>query len=284
MTKDSPETKSKLTWLPNKTFELEFSLPWAEVKKTFDEVMKQVTETSEVKGFRKGKAPKELIEKNVDKGKVYGEVINQLLPISYLQAVKQHQLRPAVSPKVTIVSAEENKPWQFKAKSCELPEVKLGNYQGSARSALVKSQLEKKELTETEKLNLIAQALLQDVQIDLPEMLIESERDRLLSRLLEQVQKLGLTIEQYAASNNKSVEQIRAEHAQSAANTLKLELILQAIADERKIKVEETEIDKMISQAGDDKLKKSLNTPSERAYIGAVLRKKQAIDFLVNLR
>lgn len=284
MTKDKKEIESKLTWLPNKTFELEFSLPWEEVKKTYDEVMKQVVETSDVKGFRKGKAPKELIEKNVDKGKVYGEVINQLLPVSYLKAVQQHQLKPAVSPKITIVSAEENKSWQFKAKSCELPEVSLGNYEGSARSALVKSQLEKKELSETEKLNLIAQALLKDIKLDLPEMLVESERDRLLSRLLEQIQKLGLTIEQYAASNNKSVEQIRTEYNQSAANTLTLELILQAIADDRKVKIEEAEIDKMIATAGDDKLKKSLNTPSERAYIGAVLRKKQAIDFLVNLR
>jgi trigger factor len=130
---------------------------------------------------------------------------------------------------------------------------------------------------------LVAQALLKDVKLDLPEMLVESERDRLLGKLLNELQKLGLSIEQYASSNQKSVSQIRDEYTQSADNTLKLELILQAIADERKIKVEDKEIDKMIDQAGNPKLKKELNTPSERAYISAVLRKKQAIDFLVNL-
>lgn len=274
---------AKLTWLPKKTFELEFSLPWNEVKKTYDQVVKILIKETEIKGFRKGKAPKELVEKQLDRGKIYGEVINQLLPLSYAAAVKKHNLRPALAPKITIMAAEENKPWQFKAASCELPQVKLGNWEGTARSALVKSQLEKKELTETQKLNLIAQALLKETDLELPEILVESERDRLLAKLLAELQKLGLSLDQYAQSNQKTVDQIKAEYALSAANTLKLELILQAIADQKKITVKDEEIDKMINQAGDEKLKKQLNTPSERAYIASVLRKKQIIDFLVSL-
>ena len=274
---------TKLTWLPQKTFELDFSLPWTQVKTTFELVMKQLVKESDLKGFRKGKAPRELIEKQVDKGKIYGEVINQLLPISYAEAVKKHNLKPALAPKITIVSAEEEKTWQFKAKSCELPEVKLGNYQGTSRSALVKSQLEKKELTQTQKFDQIARALIQDTQLELPELLIESERDRLLSKLLAELQKLNLTIEQYANSNQKTVDQVKNEYQQTAVNTLKLELILQAIAEDRKITVKDSEIDKMISEAGDENLKKQLNTLSERAYIAAVLKKKHAIDFLTSL-
>lgn len=274
---------SKLTWLPQKTFELEFSLPWAEVSKIYDQVLAELIQNSDLKGFRKGKAPKDLVEKQADKGKIYGEVINRLLPESYAAAVKKHQLRPALGPKITILKAEENQPWQFKAKACELPEVKLGNFEGTARSALVKSNLEKKELTPTQKFKLIAQALIKDTKLDLPELLIESERDRLLSKLLAELQKLGLTIDQYANSNQKTVEQVKAEYAQTAVNSLKLELILQTIAEVKKITVAEAEIDKMIAEAGDAKLKKELNTPAERAYIGVVLKKKKAIDFLTAL-
>jgi len=274
---------TKLTWLPQKTFELEFSLPWTQVKTTYDLVMKQVIKQSDLKGFRKGKAPRELVEKQVDKGKIYGEVINQLLPLSYAQAVKKHNLKPALSPKITIVSAQEGKAWQFKAKSCELPEVKLGNYEGMVRSALVKSNLEKKELTQTQKFDQIARALIKDSALELPELLIESERDRLLAKLLAELQKLGLTLDQYAGSNQKTVDQVKSEYQQTAVNTLKLELILQAIAADKKIIVKEAAIDKMINEAGDGKLKQQLNTPSERAYIAAVLKKKQAIDFLTSL-
>lgn len=268
-------TQAKLTWLPKKTFELEFSIPWEQVKTTYDKVLNELTKKAKLEGFRPGKAPKDLVEKSIDKGKLYGEVINQLLPLSYTQAINQHHLRPAAAPKITIVSAQENKPWQFKALSCELPEIKLGNYQGTVRSALVKSQLEKKELTQSQKLNLISKALLDEIKIELADLLIESERDRLLSRLLEQLQKLGLTIDQYAGSNNKTISQIRQEYQQTAANSLKLELIIQAIAQEKKFKAEEKEIDKMIANAG--------GTPAERVYIASVLKKRQAIDYLLSL-
>ncbi len=284
MTQAKPaSTLGGLTWLPKKTFELEFSIPWDQVKKTYDKVLNELTKKAKLEGFRPGKAPKDLVEKSLEKGKLYGEVINQLLPLSYTQAVTQHQLRPAVTPKITIISAQENKPWQFKASGCELPEIKLGNYQGTVRSSLVKSQLEKKELDQSQKLNLISKALLDEIKIELSDLLVETERDRLLSRLLEQVQKLGLTIDQYAASNNKTVEQIRQEYQLSAANTLKLELILQAIAEDKKFKVELKEIDDLINASADEKLKKQLNTPAERIYLETLLKKRRAIDYLLTL-
>ncbi len=275
MTQAKPaSTLGGLTWLPKKTFELEFSIPWDQVKKTYDKVLNELTKKAKLEGFRPGKAPKDLVEKSIDKGKLYGEVINQLLPLSYAQAITQHHLRPAIAPKITIIAAEENKPWQFKASGCELPEIKLGNYQGTARSALVKNQLEKKELDQAQKLNLVSKALIDEIKIELSDLLIESERDRLLSRLLDQIQKLGLTIDQYASSNNKTVDQIKQEYQQTAANTLKLELILQAIAEDKKFKTEEKDIDALIKDGA---------PPSERIYLETLLKKRQAIDYLLNL-
>lgn len=285
---------AKLTWLPKKTFELEFEVPWSEVKKTYDHVLGHFVDAVKLKGFRKGKAPKDLVEKSVDKADVYGEVINHLLPKTYAAAVAEHKLRPAMAPKITIVSAEENKAWQFKATACELPEIKLNDYQKAVKGTLAKEAIwtpgkgdpkktDKTELTETQKLNLISRALLETAAVDLPDLMIQAETDRLLSRLLDQIQKLGLTIDQYASSNQKTVDQVKAEYRQAAVNSLKLELILASIGDEKKFTAKETDVDKMIAAAGDDKLKKQLNTPSERAYIASVLRKRQVIDYLLAL-
>lgn len=287
-------TQAKLTWLPKKTFELEFSLSWEQVKKTYDKVLNELTKKAKIEGFRPGKAPKDLVEKSLEKGKPYGEVINQLLPLSYAQAVKQHQLRPALAPKITIVSAEENKPWQFKALSCELPEIKLGEYEKICRGALAKEKIwtpgkgtaeakETKEPTQSQKLNLLSKALLDEIKIELSDLLIDSERNRMLSRLLEQIQKLGLTIDQYATSNNKTVDQIKQEYQLTAANTLKLELILQTIAEDKKFKVETKDIDTLINASGDEKIKKQLNTLSERVYLETLLKKQRAIDYLLTL-
>jgi FKBP-type peptidyl-prolyl cis-trans isomerase (trigger factor) len=286
---------AKLTWLPKKTFELEFSVPWQAVKTASDKILTELTKEAELQGFRKGKAPRKIVEKSVDQAKLYGQIINQLLPISFAKAVKQHQLKPAVAPKIQIISAEENKTWRFKATSCELPKVELGDYQKIVKGSLAKEKIwtpdkgspgkkEEKKLTDTQKFNLVAQTLLKTIKLELPDLLIETERDRLLAKLLDQVQKLGLTIEQYATSNQKTVDQLKQEYQKSAENTLKLELILQAIADNRKIKADDKEIDKMIASAGDEKIKKQLNTPAERAYIASVFKKRQAIDYLLSLQ
>ena len=287
-------SSAKLSWLPKKTFTLEFSIPWSKVKISYDKILTQLVKETKIEGFRQGKAPKDMVEKDTDKTKLYGEIINQLLPISYAKAVKQHNLKPAIAPKIQILKAEENQAWQFQATSCELPEVKLEDYKAIAKGALAKEKIwtpdkgkpnkkQSKQLTDTQKFNLITQALLKDIKLELPDLLVETERDRMLAKLLEQIQKLGLTIEQYAASSQKTVDQLKTDYHQTASNTLKIELILQAIADDRQVKVDEKEIDKMIAATGDDKLKKQLNTPAERAYIASILRKRQIIDYLISL-
>lgn len=293
-------TKSKLSWLPQKTFELEFTIPWKQVKKAYDKALEQLAKTAEISGFRKGKVPKKVLEKSIDQGKIYGEVINQLLPVPYVKAISEHQLKPAIAPKVQIIKAEENQAWQFKTTTCELPEVKLGDYQKIAKGATASAKIwtpdkgspvvtnqsndkKQKEPTQTQKFNQIAKALLKEIKIDLPDLLTTQESARMLSHLLNQVQKLGLTIEQYAQSLGKTIDQLKKEYRQTAENTLKIELILQKIAKDKNFEVKDEEIDKMINQTGDEKIKQKLNTPQEKAYLASVLRKRQVIDYLISL-
>jgi len=286
---------AKLTWLPKKTFELEFSIAWNKVKKQYQQTLKQLAKKAEIKGFRKGQAPLNIVEESTDKGKLYGEVINQLLPQSYAQAITQHQLKPAMAPKVQIIKAEENKPWQFKATSCELPQVKLNDYKKTVKGILAKEKIwtpekgdpikadKQKQENPTQKMNLIIQALLKSTSVELADLLINSEKDKMLAKLLQEAQKLGLTIDQYAASVKKTVDQLKKDYHQSAEKTLKMELILQAVADDQKIKIEEKEIAAMINTTKDKELKQKLNSPSEKAYIASVLRKRKAIDYLLSL-
>ncbi len=286
--------QSKLEWLPKKTFSLEFSIPWKDVKKTYEKTLEDFTKDADVKGFRKGKAPKDVVEKSIDSGKIYGEVVNQLLPISYAKAIHQHQLKPAVNPKVNIIKAEPNQDWEFKATACELPEVKLGNYQKAVKEALATSKIwtpakgdpkdkPAPEQTESQRLETISKALIADSKIELPDLLVNQEKDRLLAKLLGQIEKLGITIDQYTASAGKTVEQLKTEYQVIAKDSLKIELILQKIADERKIKIEDKEIQAMIDASGDEKIKQQLNTPSEKAYLNSILRKRKVIDYLISL-
>lgn len=302
MPKTKPTTSAqvpttKLTWLPKKTFELEFSIPWGQVKQAYDQVLKETASKTTLKGFRTGKAPLAMVEKNLDKEKLYQEVLSRLLPITYEQAVKKHNLRPIISPKIQPISVKELSNWQFKATACERPEIKLGNYAQAVKGELAKSKIwvpgkadkagteqkPEQKLTDEQKINLASETLLKTCQVDIPDILIDDEVNRMLTRLLDQVNSLNMTIEQYLSSKNLTSVQLRQSYKNQAEATLKMEFILQEIVNDRKIKISPQEIDKMVQSAPDEKVRQKLNTPLERTYIASILAKRQALDYLISL-
>lgn len=282
-----------LTWLPKKTFELIFTIPWKKAKKAYDRVLKEVATKTTIKGFRKGKAPLGLVEKSLDKAKLYEEVIKSLLPETYGQAIKQHNLNPIVLPKIEVIALKEGEDWQFKAKACEKPEIKLGNYQQIVKGELNKSKIwtpdkgqpEKKGETEPseQKIKTVTKALLDNVKVEIPEILLENEVNRMLSQLLDQVNSLGMTIQQYLASKGITQEKLRRDFWMQAQETLKLEFILQEIVREQNIKVTPEEIEKMIKAIPDQNSRKAFDNPQEKAYISLVIAKRKAIDYLLSL-
>lgn len=273
------------------TLELTITVPKKRVAAAYKKTLSQLVKETEVKGFRKGKAPLKKVEDKIGKTKIYEEVLKSLIPEVYVEAVKEQNVKPIINPQISVISLEEGKDWQIKATTCELPELKLGDYKGEIKKALASEKIwvpgkdkeEKTEKEESDRLRKIFQILLKTIKIQIPELLIQEEVNRMLSRLVDQTGRLGLTVEQYLASIGKTSEQIRQEYRQQAEESLKLELILSAIADKEKAQVSDSEVQKMIDAAPDEKAKKAMETPTQRAYIRQLLRKRKAIDKLTKL-
>src|SRR5438477_654144 len=98
---------STIKQLPKATVELEMTIPWKDVQGTYEKIFDQVVKDAELPGFRKGKAPREMVEKSIDKTKVYQEVIKEIVPKAFSAAVKEHNLSPITSPKVDVLEAKE---------------------------------------------------------------------------------------------------------------------------------------------------------------------------------
>ena len=82
-----------------------------------------------VPGFRKGKAPRKIIEGMYGSGVFYEDAINELYPQAYADAVEQEKLDAVAWPKVEVVSVGKEG-LTFKAVVTVRPEVKLGEYKG----------------------------------------------------------------------------------------------------------------------------------------------------------
>ncbi|WP_077368582.1 trigger factor [Anaerosalibacter sp. Marseille-P3206] len=81
-----------------------------------------------IPGFRKGKAPKKIIEMNYGEGIFYEEALNIILPEEYEKAIDELELEPVDSPEVDIEQLEKGKPVIFKIEVTIKPEVTLGEY------------------------------------------------------------------------------------------------------------------------------------------------------------
>jgi FKBP-type peptidyl-prolyl cis-trans isomerase (trigger factor) len=264
------------------TIQLTVTLPWELVKKTKEEVIAEHVKETQMPGFRKGKAPRKLVEENLNPDHLREDILKKLLPQGYVEALKEHKINPVLSPKVHVDKLEDDKDWVFTALTAEAPEVSLGKYQDAVQKITAKSKIivPGKEQTSVS-FEEISQALLESTSIKIPNIIIEQEVDRLLSQTLDEVKRLGLTLDQYLASTGRNIEGLRAEYQKKAETDIKLEFILQKIAETEGIKVEDKEIDEAIAQAKTDAERQNLT--SNRYLLAGIIRQQKTLDFLRNL-
>lgn len=282
--------KSDLSRQPDQTIELLITVPWSDVHTFYEKVIEATVKNAEVSGFRKGKAPRAVVEEKLDKTKVYEDVLKELIPDVYSKAVAEHHIKPIVTPKIELKEAVENKDWVLRALTCEKPEVTLGEYKKAIQEVKAgKTQKiwkpgdaqEDKDKPTKPTLDEILKALFDTVTTVIPSLLVEHEVNRLLSDLIDQTKKLGLSVEQYLSSTGRTSESVRHEYEEQSKRTLTLEFALEQVADREGVLISDDDIDTVIKTAKSDKEKETLT--AQRYYIASVLRRQKTLDFLAGL-
>ncbi len=274
------------------TIELLITVPWSDVTAAYEKVVVETVANTELPGFRKGKAPRKNVEEKLDKSKVYEDALKSIIPAAYGKAVEEHKLRPIVQPKIELKEATEQKDWVMRALTCEKPKLTLGDYKKAVKE--VKSaklnkiwvpgedkKEEKKEESKKPTLDELLKAVFETVTVTMPALLVEHEANRLLSDLIDQTKKLGLTVEQYLSSTGRTSETVRKEYEDQAKRTLTLEFALEDIADAEGVLISDDDIDTVLKTAKTDEERKALT--AQRYYVASVLRRQKTIDFLASL-
>ncbi|HBC72650.1 MAG: Trigger factor [Candidatus Amesbacteria bacterium GW2011_GWB1_47_19] len=216
-----PDSDSQLRRLENGNIEITLILPWVDISKGISDQEKKAAGSAQVPGFRKGTAPKKLVEPLIDKSRLLNEAVRELLPQIYARTVAEHQLKPILYPHIHIDKGVQDQDWQFTALTCESPAVTL--------SFPLKFPPDIKDVSA--KLELLRH----NSSVKIPDMLVEEEANHRLSNLAENITRLGLTIDQYLQTKKLSPETLKSQLASQSRADLEVEFILQHIQKQQQL-------------------------------------------------
>lgn len=276
--KSDPTVKSVLAREDNGTIQITLTIVQAEVKKNEQEVLVELAKSVEIPGFRPGHAPVEQVKNSVSAQTVLEKILARILPNAFAKAVEEHKIRPILTPRFELINAGDAD-WQVRAVTCEAPKVELGDYKKEIEASrkIIASEKDAGP-TQADKENTVIETLLKTAKAIIPKPLIEEEVNHRLSDLVEQTQKLGLTVEQYLSSTGKSADGIRDEYTKQAEEQIKIMLLLSHIAEAEGIEITDADVQKTAENTGQKDL-----TNAQKEVIKAVLKRRAALDKLVSI-
>ncbi|WP_346355712.1 trigger factor [Azotosporobacter soli] len=131
--------KATMEKIDNHTVVFEVEVPAAELTKGMERAYQSLASKVNIPGFRKGKVPRNVLEKRIGKEAILDEAFELVATPAYNKALDEHKVEPVSRPSIEVVTLEADKDVVFKAKVTVKPEVQLGQYKGLTVSKTVEA-------------------------------------------------------------------------------------------------------------------------------------------------
>jgi FKBP-type peptidyl-prolyl cis-trans isomerase (trigger factor) len=299
---------------------LRITIKWGELEKPYRSAMANFAKNMKVEGFRQGKVPLDIAEKQVSLEKIAETVLRELLPKKYIAALKETKKQPITAPEYHLVSIKKGEDWILEAHFCEAPVIELKDYEkylatgkkaadkfikehnDKAKKETAKTDQKKEKKAEDNKSEQAPQAqklsqdqekeiyyqhilreLVVNIRPSIGELLLRRETQAEFEKLKEQLNSYKIAIEDYLKQRSISLEELSNELAGTVLNRLQIDFILAAIAKDRQIKVEESALKEALNEIKDEKLREQISNNEQ--YLGsfkAQLLRRQTIENLLS--
>ena len=106
---------------------LKIEVPLDVLNKEIERAYRNISTSVEIKGFRKGRVPRKVLEQHYSK-RVESDVLQRIIPDSYATAIKEHNIRPVDQPQVENIKMEAGEPLSFSITVETLPDITPKDY------------------------------------------------------------------------------------------------------------------------------------------------------------
>lgn len=290
--------KSTVTKLPKSLVEIRVEVPAEEFAAFEQKALAAVTGETEVSGFRKGAAPKELVKNKVGQAKILDRAAMLAIEATFPAAVAQNQLEPLGYPEVSILKLAENNPLEYKAVVAVYPQTNLPDYRQIAAGFEFKEpqvtdedikrlKMEKeRHLREHLRQDILA-AVAQKTVVEVPDILIQRETEKIMAQLKERTpQALHMSFDEYLQKLGKTEAELKDQMAKDNEAKIKNYLILSEIAKQEKIEATEDEVAAAVKKAVENNEEGGPISEEEaaneqvKAYYRDTLKTEKVFEFL----
>ncbi|KPJ57521.1 hypothetical protein AMJ49_00075 [Parcubacteria bacterium DG_74_2] len=142
--------KTSIKKLPKSKLELKIEIPAEEFNQFFERAIFSLGKDLELPGFRKGKIPPKIIEKEIGKEKILKKAAEDAIRENYLKTIFENKIEVLGKPEIKILKLALANPFEFKVIVSIFPELKLPNYKKIASEQKKrKISISEKEIEET---------------------------------------------------------------------------------------------------------------------------------------
>lgn len=297
--------------------ELEIEIPVPQTGAYFDLAASELSKDMKVDGFRPGKAPVDIVEREAGSQKLYDQAANIAIQKTLPKAILEHKIEVVGQPDIIVTQIARGNPMKYKATFWTVPEIELGNYKDlkvkkkkievkdeeinksleylqksraekdsmpefseeELRQSIKDGLLQEKQFREKERIKMeLIEKVVQNSKMDIPEALIDIELDKMVYELQISIKDMGLDFEKYLQEIKKTVEELKKGWRNQAEKRVKIGLALRTIAKKEKIEVNDDEVAQKINET----LKRSpgIDISALKEYARGVLRNEKVFQLL----
>lgn len=137
--------KTEIKTLPKSKIQINVFVPFEKFKDFIDLAYKNLSKNLKIDGFREGKIPKEILEKNINQNDLYNEVAKIVVEKTFPEIIKNNKLKIIDYPKIQITKLVPNSEIEYTAEASIMPKIENLDYK-NIKVKKQKIQVEDKEV------------------------------------------------------------------------------------------------------------------------------------------
>ena len=272
--------------LPQSEVEISMEIPAEDFEKHYKEAFGEISKNISISGFRPGKIPQEILEKNVSSNDVLKKAAEMAIQKTYFSILKEKKIEAIGRPEIIITKIAKGDSFCFKVKTVVLPEITLPDYKKIASDINAKEKEGKKEKESKEQAEKAQQKTRIEIlkvigdssEMEIPEILVVAEKKKMIGELKSSIENMGMKWQDYLNQIKKTEEDLIKEWQNDAETRVKYGLILRELAERENIQADDKEVDAEV-----EKLLKQLPGLDEnypRGYTYGIIRNEKVFRFL----